>query len=121
MEVVANNVAYELVRNDKDDTTWLLLDYEVRWGVDTQPRQAKLRTDRQSDKSDKLTLTATGTGDLAEFTSKLEPTRASFGFIRVKYANDEHSFREKFAFVTWIGEEVKIMRRAKVGCCGRAR
>lgn len=21
--------AYELVRNDKDDTTWLLLDYEV--------------------------------------------------------------------------------------------
>lgn len=35
--------AYEKVRNDKDDTTWLLLDFE-------------------GDKSDKLALTETGTG-----------------------------------------------------------
>jgi len=34
--------------------------------------------------------------------------------VRVKYANDEHSFREKFALVIWIGENVKVMRRAKV-------
>ncbi|TXT13755.1 hypothetical protein VHUM_01122 [Vanrija humicola] len=87
--------AYELVRSDKDDATWLRLDYE-------------------SDKSDKLILGETGTGDLAEFTSKLDPSKASFGFVRVKYSNDEHSFREKFALVTWIGENVKVMRRAKV-------
>ncbi|KAK1924735.1 hypothetical protein DB88DRAFT_509809 [Papiliotrema laurentii] len=87
--------AYEKVRDDKDDTTWLLLDYE-------------------SDKSNTLTLTATGTGDLAEFTSNLKPERASFGYVRVKYANDDHSFREKFCLVIWIGEEVKIMRRARV-------
>ncbi|KAL1411213.1 hypothetical protein Q8F55_002164 [Vanrija albida] len=87
--------AYELVRSDKDDATWLRLDYE-------------------SDRSDKLVLAETGTGDLNEFTSKLDPAKASFGFVRVKYANDEHSFREKFALVIWIGENVKIMRRAKV-------
>ncbi|RSH77180.1 uncharacterized protein EHS24_003480 [Apiotrichum porosum] len=87
--------AYELVRSDKDDSNWLLLDYE-------------------SDRSDKLVLSATGSGGLDEFKGKLDPAKASFGFIRVKYANDEHSFREKFALVTWIGEGVKIMRRAKV-------
>jgi hypothetical protein len=32
----------------------------------------------------------------------------------VKYANDDHSFREKFILVIWIGDEVKVMRRAKV-------
>jgi hypothetical protein len=32
----------------------------------------------------------------------------------VKYSNDDHSFREKFCLVIWIGEEVKVMRRAKV-------
>lgn len=70
--------------------------------------------DRQSDKSNTLTLSETGTGDLAEFTSKLQPQRASFGYVRVKYANDDHSFREKFCLVIWIGEEVKVMRRARV-------
>ncbi|KAL7422231.1 hypothetical protein Q5752_002877 [Cryptotrichosporon argae] len=87
--------AYEKVRSDKDETMWMLLDYE-------------------SDKSNKLVLTATGTGGVPDFVSNLQPQRASFGFVRVKYANDEHSFREKFALVVWIGEEVKIMRRAKV-------
>lgn len=64
-------------------------------------------------------LSATGSGGLDEFKGKLDPAKASFGFIRVKYANDEHSFREKFALVTWIGEGVKIMRRAKVSQTGR--
>lgn len=35
-------------------------------------------------------------------------------YVRVKYANDEESFREKFTLIVWIGEEVKVMRRAKV-------
>lgn len=68
----------------------------------------------QSDKSNTLTLSDSGSGDLAEFTSKLQPQRASFGYVRVKYANDDHSFREKFCLVIWIGEEVKVMRRARV-------
>ncbi|KAJ9122109.1 hypothetical protein QFC24_004336 [Naganishia onofrii] len=66
--------AYENVRNDKKEETWALFDYE-------------------DDKSNKLKLTETGTGDLAEFASKLVPTRASYGFVRVKYSNDEQSTR----------------------------
>lgn len=76
-------------------------------------------TNGQSDRSDKLVLSETGTGDIAEFTSKLDPAKASFGFVRVKYSNDDHSFREKFALVIWIGENVKVMRRAKVSASAR--
>jgi hypothetical protein len=68
----------------------------------------------QSDKSNVLTLTSTGTGDLADLASHLQPARASFAYAKVKYNNDEHSFREKFILVIWIGDEVKVMRRAKV-------
>lgn len=80
------------------------------------PPEAKQEgvTNSQSARSDKLVLSETGTGDINEFTSKLDPASASFGFVRVKYANDDHSFREKFALVIWIGEDVKVMRRAKV-------
>ncbi|KAG0659039.1 hypothetical protein C6P46_005335 [Rhodotorula mucilaginosa] len=87
--------AYEKVRNDKDDTTWLLLDFE-------------------GDKSDKLALTETGTGGLDELKTKFQDQRASFAYIRVKYSNDAESVREKFALITWIGPEVKVMRKAKL-------
>lgn len=59
-------------------------------------------------------MTETGKGDIAEFASKLDDRRASYGIIRIKYSNDEHSTREKFVFVTWIGPDVKVMRRARV-------
>ncbi|OCF72050.1 hypothetical protein I204_07314 [Kwoniella mangroviensis CBS 8886] len=88
-------VAYEKIRSNNDETTWLLLDYE-------------------SDKSNTLTLTKTGTGNIEELAKEFQPQRASFAYAKVRYENDEHSFREKFVLVIWIGEEVKIMRRAKV-------
>ncbi|WVQ70281.1 uncharacterized protein L199_008507 [Kwoniella botswanensis] len=87
--------AYEKIRSNNDETTWLLLDYE-------------------SDKSNTLTLTKTGTGNIEELAKEFQPQRASFAYVKVRYENDEHSFREKFVLVIWIGEEVKIMRRAKV-------
>ncbi|KAK6902739.1 hypothetical protein I203_107998 [Kwoniella mangroviensis CBS 8507] len=87
--------AYEKIRSNNDETTWLLLDYE-------------------SDKSNTLTLTKTGTGNIEELAKEFQPQRASFAYAKVRYENDEHSFREKFVLVIWIGEEVKIMRRAKV-------
>lgn len=34
--------------------------------------------------------------------------------MRVEYANDTESKRIKFAFVVWIGESCKVMRKAKV-------
>ncbi|KAH6917950.1 hypothetical protein BKA70DRAFT_1245772 [Coprinopsis sp. MPI-PUGE-AT-0042] len=87
--------AYANVRDDKSETNWMLLDYE-------------------SDKSDKLKLTQTGTGGLAELQEQLDEGKASFGYVRVSFANDEQSKREKFALIVWIGPGCKVMRRAKV-------
>jgi hypothetical protein len=70
--------------------------------------------DYEDEKSNKLKLTEMGKGDLAEFASKLDNGRATYGIIRVKYSNDEQSTREKFVFVIWIGPDVKVMRRARV-------
>ncbi|KAF5357059.1 hypothetical protein D9756_006525 [Leucocoprinus leucothites] len=72
--------AYNDVRDDKKDINWLLIDYE-------------------SDRSDKLKLTKTGSGGLAELKDNLEDSRASYAYVRVKYSNDKESVREKFILV----------------------
>ncbi|KIM46867.1 hypothetical protein M413DRAFT_440439 [Hebeloma cylindrosporum] len=87
--------AYLEVRNDKSETNWLLLDYE-------------------SDRSDKLKLTQTGTGGLSELKEALDDSRASYGYVRVSYSNDKESTREKFILVVWIGPNCKVMRKAKI-------
>ncbi|BGP40018.1 hypothetical protein JCM10450v2_003998 [Rhodotorula kratochvilovae] len=87
--------AYEAVRSDKDDANWLLLDYA-------------------GDRSDKLVLTSTGTGGLDELKTKLQDSNASFAYVRVKYANDVESTREKFILVAWIGKDVRVLRKAKL-------
>jgi len=87
--------AYQDVRSDKSDTNWLLLDYET-------------------DRSDKLVLTQTGTGGLSELKEVLDDSKASYGYVRVQYSNDKESQREKFIFVVWIGSGCKIMRKAKI-------
>ncbi|KAJ3932387.1 MAG: actin depolymerizing protein [Lentinula lateritia] len=69
--------AYQDVRSDKTDTNWLLIDYE-------------------SDRSDTLKLTQTGTGGLAELREVLDDSRASFAYVRVQYSNDKESVREKY-------------------------
>ncbi|KIM86733.1 hypothetical protein PILCRDRAFT_815983 [Piloderma croceum F 1598] len=87
--------AYQDVRSDKSDTNWVLLDYET-------------------DRSDKLTVTQTGTGGLTELREVLQEGRASFAYVRVTYANDKESQREKFILIVWIGPECKVMRKAKI-------
>ncbi|EPT02305.1 hypothetical protein FOMPIDRAFT_1022924 [Fomitopsis schrenkii] len=87
--------AYLDVRSDKTDTNWLLADYE-------------------SDRSDKLQLTSTGSGGLEELREHLDDSKASFAYVRVQYANDKESKREKFILVVWIGPGCKVMRRAKI-------
>ncbi|KAL1949230.1 hypothetical protein VTO73DRAFT_11036 [Trametes versicolor] len=87
--------AYQDVRADKTDTNWLLLDYE-------------------SDRSDKLQLTSTGSGGLAELREQLDDSKASYAYVRVQYANDKESKREKFILVVWIGPNCKVMRKAKI-------
>ncbi|THV04685.1 actin depolymerizing protein [Dendrothele bispora CBS 962.96] len=89
------NEAYQDVRSDKTETNWLLLDYE-------------------SDRSDKLVLTKTGSGGLSELKEVLDDTKASYAYVRVSYSNDKESTREKFILVVWIGPSCKVMRKAKI-------
>ncbi|KAJ8487675.1 hypothetical protein ONZ45_g14248 [Pleurotus djamor] len=56
--------AYLDVRSDKTETNWLLLDY-------------------QSDRSDTLTVTQTGTGGLTELREVLDDSKASFAYVRI--------------------------------------
>ncbi|KAI0468051.1 hypothetical protein F4859DRAFT_517589 [Xylaria cf. heliscus] len=88
--------AYDAVRSDKDETNWLLISYASNTG-------------------DKLKLTGTGTGGLAELAARLDDGEAQYGYVRVEYANDTESTRVKFALVIWIGEATRVMRKARVG------
>ncbi|KAI9227335.1 MAG: actin depolymerizing protein [Piptocephalis tieghemiana] len=87
--------AYEAVRDDKDDTNWMLLEYE-------------------GDRKDILKVAATGSGGLKEMVERFSPDQAAFAYVRVKVANDELSQRVKFVLVPWCGPQVKVMRRAKL-------
>ncbi|KAF8637928.1 hypothetical protein AX17_002549 [Amanita inopinata Kibby_2008] len=89
------NEAYLDVRDDKSDTNWLLLDYE-------------------SDTSNKLRLTKTGNGGLAELSEHVDEAKGSFAYARVSFSNDKESKREKFIVVSWIGPRCKVMRKAKM-------
>lgn len=87
--------AYDDVRSNKSPTNWLLISYAEAMG-------------------DALTLTTTGEGGLAELREKLDPSQAQYAYLRVEYANDSESSRVKFVFIVWIGEQTKIMRKARV-------
>jgi hypothetical protein len=87
--------AYEAVRSDKDKTNWLIISYASVVG-------------------DKLKLSETGTGGLAEVAGKLDEGQAQYAYVRVEYANDTESKRVKFVLVIWIGEGTKLMRKARV-------
>jgi len=92
--------AYDDVRSDKSPTNWLIISYAKVIG-------------------DSLALTATGEGGLSELREKLDPTQAQYAYLRVEYANDSESSRVKFAFIVWIGEQTKVMRKARVSIeCG---
>lgn len=68
----------------------------------------------QNDRSDKLVVTKCGAGGLSELKECLDDSKASYAYVRVQYANDVESKREKFVFVKWIGKGCKVMRKAKV-------
>lgn len=87
--------AYNKVRDDKDETNWLLISYAAP-------------------KGDALTLKATGTGGLEDLKAHLDDSQAQYAYVRVEYANDTESTRVKFALIIWIGERTGVMRKAKV-------
>ncbi|UNI19355.1 hypothetical protein JDV02_005542 [Purpureocillium takamizusanense] len=87
--------AYEAVRSDKDTTNWLLVSHAAGSGQ-------------------KLTLSRTGSGGVAELSSALDDAQVQYGYARVEYANDKESRRVKFVLVVWIGEGTGVMRKARV-------
>lgn len=92
--------AYEDVRSDKSETTWLVLKYE-------------------SATKDNLKLAASGTGDIAEMVETFGDDEAAYGYVRMKLGNDEYSERVKFAFVVWAGKSigVSLARRSILIAC----
>ncbi|KAK3396673.1 hypothetical protein B0T20DRAFT_276781 [Sordaria brevicollis] len=88
--------AYDLVRSDKSPTNWLLL------------------SNPPSSTSQQLVLRATGEGGIPELLTHLSPSEVSYAYVRIQYANDAESVRVKFALIIWIGEQTKVMRKARV-------
>ncbi len=93
----AVEAAYDAVRDDKDAANWLI--------VGDLPEPAKKGT---------LGLVATGSGGLAELAQAFDDAQAQYGYARVEYANDSESTRVKFVLVVWIGENTRVMRKARV-------
>eukprot|EP01105_Mastigella_eilhardi_P007468 TRINITY_DN18902_c0_g1_i1.p1 TRINITY_DN18902_c0_g1~~TRINITY_DN18902_c0_g1_i1.p1 ORF type:complete len:157 (-),score=65.12 TRINITY_DN18902_c0_g1_i1:136-606(-) len=89
---------YEKVRSDSDATAWMILNY----------------TDNTYKK---LVLGATGEGvgeeGLNEVKAKLEDDKSQFVFIKF-ITGDSESKRAKFLFVSWVGERVSPLKRAKI-------
>lgn len=115
-EVQAIEEAYEAVRNDKDETSWLLV---------------------TAAKGNKLTLIKTGTDKcfvddkdpsededvdgqtvpknaIVAVKKALSDDEIQYAYVRVEYANDSESTRTKFLLVTWMGPAAGMMRRARV-------
>jgi len=74
-------------------------------------------------KTNKLELTGTGEGGLAELVTHLADDKVVFCLLRVIGADVQAnvtSNREKFVYISWIGKNVGVMQRAKVGMQSKA-
>lgn len=82
--------AYEDVRSDQTDTDWAVFKFQ----------------------NCTITCTARGQG-FAEFREQFGENDRAFGYIRIQMG-DEMSKRQKFVFLTWIGQYVGVLPRAKM-------
>lgn len=83
--------AYEDVRNDVSETNWLVLNFNDE---------------------NQIALESTGVA-FDEFRSKFTDDVRLFGYLRV-ISGDELSKRSKFVFITWIGSNVSVLKKAKM-------
>lgn len=84
--------AYDDVRSDLSDTNWVVMKFDGA----------------------QIVCTATGE-DFDEFKGHFTDAERAFGYIRIQMG-DEMSKRRKFLFLTWIGPEVGVLKRAKMSC-----
>ncbi|KAJ2498112.1 hypothetical protein GGH96_004593 [Coemansia sp. RSA 1972] len=87
--------AYDEVCDDKNEVDWILLTF-----TDT--------------KSNTLKVGHKGTGGIDELKKHLKEDEAAFGFVRVSMSNDELSQRTKYVLISWIGQQLSYMRRARL-------
>lgn len=84
------------VRSDASPENWVLYQY----------------ADNGNSKS-ALEVLATGEGSLEELKAHLDETKVIYGLLRVQ-TGDAFSRRIKFVFITFVGESVSPLKRAKV-------
>jgi len=60
----------------------------------------------------KIILQASGSGNWEEFTNTLKQDQVQFGFVRM--VSDPETNRIKFVFISWIGNAVSVLMKAKV-------
>ena len=83
------------VRKDSDPTTWCVL------GYDSDGRQPRLQ------------LVGKGAGAVESVQSTLAPSELLYALVRVTQQVDR-STTVKFALISWVGEQVAPMRKAKL-------
>lgn len=87
------DAAIKRVRDDNDSADWVLIGYEGQ--------------------SNTVVLTGLGAGGIEELKQSLSPDSVNYGIVRVVNFFDGHK-TIKFVLIIWIGESVKIMRKAKI-------
>ena len=86
--------AYRAVMNDNDPSNWAIIGYSADGKA--------------------LRIVATGSGDYNEFVQAISVKgEVLFGYVRVT-SGDSESKRAKFVFVSWIGEGVGALKKARV-------
>jgi len=83
--------AYQEVRSDSNDTNWVVFGYE----------------------GNAIQVQGKGSGDLDELKGTLAEDQVQYGYLRV-ISGDAESKRAKFVFISWVGERVSPLKRAKV-------
>jgi hypothetical protein len=85
------------VRSDADPADWVLFGYEGGRGTN----------------SNVLVLDGVGEGGIDALKELLFPDSVNYGIVRVTDIVDNHT-TVKFVLIQWVGESVKIMRKARV-------
>eukprot|EP01110_Echinostelium_bisporum_P013258 TRINITY_DN8702_c0_g1_i1.p1 TRINITY_DN8702_c0_g1~~TRINITY_DN8702_c0_g1_i1.p1 ORF type:complete len:145 (+),score=76.54 TRINITY_DN8702_c0_g1_i1:63-497(+) len=83
--------SYAEVRSDANDTNWVVFGYE----------------------GNAIVVIGKGSGDVEEMKGVLAEDQVAYGYLRV-ISGDNESKRAKFVFVSWVGERVSPLKRAKV-------
>jgi len=83
--------AYQEIRTDANATNWILLGYE----------------------GNSIVLQGKGSGGLSEAVNDLKDDQCQYLYLRV-ISGDQESRRTKFVFISWCGEQVGALKRAKM-------